>query len=218
MEQPPLNTPGPHRPSNGEEAPRPRRRWALGVVVVSALGVLASVFAVGLRGCAFGSSFRGEGRLREIAREGRSSNSPAGEQAQKPTVMVGLTNAVLDPKTRAVFDDHTHRVLRSLPQQPGYVGHAVRTRPFGNEVWTMTVWQDEQALDAFVASDVHREAIRRGLVAVRSARFARFEWPADRGAPTWAEALRVLEEARVVDYSSYRRPATTSTTSTSADR
>lgn len=191
------------RSSNGG---RRVRRWGVSVIILSALGALASLFLGGVSGCAFASSFRGESRLREIAREGRAGLGVHGGAGSKAaSVTVGLTNAVLDGKTRAVFDDYTRRVIKSLPDQPGYVGHSVRSRPFGNEVWTMTVWRDESALDAFVASDIHRTAIRQGLGAVKSARFARFEWPADRGPPTWAEALRVLEQAEVVDYAKARR-------------
>lgn len=116
------------------------------------------------------------------------------------TVWIGLTNAQLDGSNRAAFDDYTNRVIRDLPNREGHIGHSVRTRVFGNEVWTMTVWRDEAALNAFVRAPVHREAMREGISAVKSARFARFAWPASQVPPSWDEAKRRLSEVEPVTY------------------
>ncbi|MFN5946808.1 MAG: antibiotic biosynthesis monooxygenase family protein [Phycisphaerae bacterium] len=116
------------------------------------------------------------------------------------TVWIGLTNAQLDGSNRAVFDDYTNRVIRDLPSREGHIGHSVRTRVFGNEVWTMTIWRDEAALNAFVRAPVHREAMREGISAVKSARFARFAWPASQVPPSWTEAKRRLSEVEPVTY------------------
>ncbi len=64
----------------------------------------------------------------------------------------------------------------------------------------MTVWRDADALESFIDSPVHTEAIRRGLPAVTRAKFLRFEWPADQVPPAWGEVLKRLEAATPVEY------------------
>jgi hypothetical protein len=56
----------------------------------------------------------------------------------------------------------------------------------------MTVWRDKASLDAFVRSEVHTEAIRMGMPAVKTAQFLRFEWPAQDVPPSWGEVERRL--------------------------
>ena len=114
-------------------------------------------------------------------------------------VFVAVTNAVLDPAKRRAFDEHTRRVVASLGSHEGYLGHSVRGRLLGHEVWTMTVWRDEESLDAFVGSPVHRTAIREGLAGVRTAKFLRFEWSEQRP-PSWAEIERRLATVEPIDY------------------
>lgn len=163
----------------------PRLRTLL--IPFSAL-IAASPF---LLSCQVASPFKGPGYTR-----GKGVTLPDATD----TVWVGLTNAQLDGSNRATFDDYTRRVIRDLPNRDGYVGHSVRTRVFGNEVWTMTIWRDEAALNAFVRAPVHREAMREGIGAVTTARFARFAWPASQVPPSWDEAKRRLSEVEPVTY------------------
>lgn len=143
-------------------------------------------------GCQVGPSFRGPGFSDELG----VTAPDAGE-----TVVVAITHAVLDGKNRDAFDEYTQKVIKSLRGNDGYIGYAVRTRIFGNEVWTMTVWRDEESTKAFVRSPVHQEAIRRGLAGVKTAQFLRFEWPRSEVPPSWDEVKRRLQEVEVVDYS-----------------
>lgn len=115
-------------------------------------------------------------------------------------MIIGVTNATLDGSKRALFDQHTRNVVRSLPSHDGFIGSSVRTRLMGNEVWTMTVWRDEAALDSFVRSPVHVEAIRKGLPAVIEAKFARFSWPAESVPPKWGEIIERLKTVEPIAY------------------
>ncbi|HEX8876543.1 MAG TPA: antibiotic biosynthesis monooxygenase family protein [Phycisphaerales bacterium] len=155
----------------------------------AALATLAGLAST-LGSCALATPFSGPGR------------SSDGDR-----VFVAVTNAVLHPDKRRAFDDHTRRVIESLPSHEGYLGHSVRGRVLGNEVWTMTMWRDEESLDAFIESPVHRTAIREGLSGVRTAKFLRFEW-SDETPPGWAEILRRLEGVEPIDYSARSRPRT----------
>jgi heme-degrading monooxygenase HmoA len=159
-------------------------RDSTGLLLLSAFLAAAALCVVALSGCALATPFRGPGY-----------DEVRGVIAGPPgvTVVVAVTHAVLEGDRRA-FDDHTRRVVESLPRAEGYLGHSIRGRLFGGEVWTMTVWRDGRSLSAFVRSAVHEEAVREGMTAVREARFVRFAVPAGSPPPSWAEALRRLDE------------------------
>lgn len=167
-----------------------KRRWKL--IITGAAACLAGLGGVlGLSGCEVAMPVRGPGF---DARQGVTL-AGAGE-----TVIVAVTHAVLDAKTRGAFDDSTRKVAASLPQQPGFIAYSLRTRLFGDEVWTMTMWVNEEAVDGFTASPVHVRAIRDGMPAVKTAQFLRFEWPSRGAAPSWEEIKRRLASEPVIDY------------------
>lgn len=161
-------------------------------VLRTAAGPVAA--ACGLAGCQMATPFSGPGY------SGGSGGSGVIGAAAGERVVVGVTHAVLDGRKRSVFDEHTRRVVRSLPEHDGYLGHSIRTRVFGHEVWTMTVWRDGAALDAFVRSPVHQEAIRRGMPAVIAAQFMRLEWPATSPPPSWTAIQERLRTTAVHEY------------------
>lgn len=162
------------------------RPWAAGALTVS---MIAALF--GLLSCEVSTPFRGPGYSR-----GRGVTLvDAG-----PEVVVALTHATLDGRTRGLFDLSTQKVLDSIVESPGLIGYSVRTRVLGNEVWTMTVWRDEAALDAFAGSAAHREAIRMGMPAVIDAQFHRMMVPASEVPPTWSAVKRVLKEVPTRSY------------------
>lgn len=145
-----------------------RRVWAvLGVLVAAVVSTAAA-----LTGGQMATPFRGPGYSRS-----HGVTLPG----VGPVVVVAITHATLDARLRGPFDDYTRRVIASLPSQADHVGYSVRTRLLGNEVWTMTVWKDDAAVEAFMASPVHRTAIREGMAAVKTAQFLRFEWPTSFG-------------------------------------
>lgn len=166
-----------------------RRKQVLALILL-APGCIAALI-LSLPSCAISSGYS--------SAQGKPSpsNNSSGESK---TVMIGITHAIVDGKNRKQFDKHTRLVIKSLPQHDGYVGHRVRTRIFGNEVWTMTVWQDERSLDAFVRAPIHREAIKQGLGGVKSAQFLRFEYPAADVPPSWDEVIERLKSEPFVNY------------------
>lgn len=119
---------------------------------------------------------------------------PEGAHRPDPaaTVVVALTQAEVDPAQQALFDRYVKSVLADLPRQPGLVGYSLRRNLPGDRVWTLTVWKDEPARAAFVASPAHRAAMAAAMPALKSARFARREVPAREAPPRWAEALQWL--------------------------
>lgn len=171
-------------------------------------GCALTMSVVGLSGCQLATPFAGPGYDRERG----VTLADAGD-----TVTIGVTNAVVRPFQRAAFDDYTRRVIKSLPENNGYIGHSVRSRILGNEVWTMTMWRDEDALNAFVRSDTHRAAMREGLSGVKRAKFLRSQWPRTSPPPTWDDILARLESVAFVEYgepAEYRKAASGSSAQT----
>ncbi len=165
------------------------RRLRVSAALLAVLGAAAGLFA--LSSCEMSTRFAGAGYTK-----GKGVTLPG----VGDTVVVGVTHAVLDPDNRRAFDEHTRRVVRSLPELDGYIGHSLRTRVLGHEVWTMTVWKDDASLNAFVRASTHRTAIREGLSGVRQAQFLRMEIPVDQVPPTWDDILERLKGVPVVDY------------------
>ncbi|HEX4871293.1 MAG TPA: antibiotic biosynthesis monooxygenase family protein [Nevskiaceae bacterium] len=150
-----------------------RRRWR------SRLAGSAAVLigALGLGACSIGTPYR-------------SLEGPAagGER------VVALTHARLgeDAAARGRFWEGVWRVEGALARQPGLVGHRLRRSLLGREVWTMTVWQDEASLEAFVRSPLHQQAMREGVAALSFIETARLRLPAERLPPSWDEAEAAL--------------------------
>ena len=87
-------------------------------------------------------------------------------------VIVSVTHVVLQ-KDRAQarrFWKFNQRVVDTLPENQGYLGHKLRLRLFSGEAWTMTVWEDRAALSQFVFGDVHDTAIMEAMRAVAGGR------------------------------------------------
>jgi heme-degrading monooxygenase HmoA len=162
---------------------RPRSGRAILISLGTAcIGAIAAV--IGVSGCSIATGFRGPGYDRK-----------AGVTLQDvgPSVIVVMTHAVYDPAQKRTFFDATNRVADSLPDNPGLVGHSIRTRIFGHEAWTMTIWRDHESADEFAVSPIHKEAVRVGMPTLRSSRFLRFDWPTNEVPPPWSDAIRRLE-------------------------
>lgn len=88
-------------------------------------------------------------------------------------VLVAITHANVDSGKRDVFNAGAYRVLDSLPSQPGLLGYSVRRQLFGDEVWTATIWLDEESMLRFVQSPAHVQAVRESRNAVRNIQYKR---------------------------------------------
>jgi len=163
------------------------------VWTISAIVMLAAAFLL-LTNCSLARPFHGPG-LKPIM------DTPGGPDS---TVVVAITNAVVDGDNRKAFDDHTQKVIASLESHDGFIGYSVRTRILGNEVWTMTVWRDKAAMRAFVRGQVHDKAIEAGYDAVLQERFLVFEAKAKEIPLSWGDVLKRLEEVPLEDSAAKR--------------
>ncbi len=130
---------------------------------------------------------------------GPLKDDPCGvaERLGSGTVIVGLTSVELkaDRALEDAFWKHTGLVVADLTNRPGFLGYSIRRELFGRRGWTLTVWESEGAMDAFVQSRVHREAMQAGRSALFSAEFNRVEIPVSEIPLSWDRALELLREA-----------------------
>ena len=83
------------------------------------------------------------------------------------------------------------RLRHAIPQGDGAVGLALRARPLARTFWTLSAWTDQQALQAYNQSPLHRGIVERFRRHMASSTF-RFYAAEDGPPPRWDEALRRL--------------------------
>ena len=111
-------------------------------------------------------------------------------------VIVSVTHVVLQ-KDRAKarrFWDFNQRVVDTLPESQGYLGHKLRLRLFSGEAWTMTVWEDRAALSQFVFGDVHDTAVMEAMSAVADGRSFTASVSVDQLPLSWSDAEKLMDE------------------------
>jgi heme-degrading monooxygenase HmoA len=162
-----------------------RSRLALRLRSLAVAAPLALALVPALGGCAVARPWSQPG----------ASPPALDAAADRATVTLVITHAVLDGARRKPFDAYTGRVVEALQSGtvPGLVGFSVRKELFGDQVWTMSAWTDRAASRRFAAASPHREALEQASHAIRSVRVRTFEVPRGAPPPSWEEALRWLE-------------------------
>lgn len=96
-------------------------------------------------------------------------------EGRKSLVVVAVTNAILKPgREKGLFFKYSKEILEKLPNHKGYLGGSIRREVFGNEAWTLTVWESEAALQNFVMSGEHLNAMymaEKALLKMRQIHF-----------------------------------------------
>ncbi|MDJ0833645.1 MAG: hypothetical protein QNJ69_09010 [Gammaproteobacteria bacterium] len=118
---------------------------------------------------------------------------------------VVVTHAIMnnDSDDRELFWNHVEAVEASLASSPGIVNFSKRVKLFSNEAWTLTVWEDEDAIDAFRSNASHGRAIAAADQVLIDARFARFMVRGEELPVSWDLAINQLER----QHRSYRSTA-----------
>jgi len=84
----------------------------------------------------------------------------------------------------------TGKVRAQLASTPGLVGYSFRAKLMSHRFWTLSIWEDERALTAFVGRDPHR--VTMGILEPYMAETAFTRWTI-RGSdvpPSWDEAMQ----------------------------
>lgn len=94
-------------------------------------------------------------------------------------------------------------IQRRLERCEGLVGFAFRANFYRQQVWTLSVWQDQAALRAFLDDVIHEQA-SEDLTAYVEDAVTRQWWVAGREVPpSWEDALAQLDDPSAEPY----RPA-----------
>jgi hypothetical protein len=113
-------------------------------------------------GCAVGP-FAGKPELQDVPYSGPGYED-GGFTGDDERYWVALTaiNVIDDPQAIPTRDHYTQLIVDGLNDVPGFVAIAVQARAgeTGRLGWTQTAWTSEQALDEFVASDLHLQGMQ----------------------------------------------------------
>ena len=110
-------------------------------------------------------------------------------------IIVSVTHVVLsDNKDEAKkFWTYNQDVIDSLPENNGYLGHKLRLKLFSGEAWTLTVWDDRDALGQFVFGDVHNTAMFEAMSAVARGRSITASFSVDQVPPSWEDLEKLMD-------------------------
>jgi heme-degrading monooxygenase HmoA len=111
-------------------------------------------------------------------------------------VVVSFTRVALDQKKRSVFDSYVKEIASTLDQQTGLLGYSLRREVFGNQAWTVTVWESDEALMRFVNSQLHTEAMEKSEPSVVGTDFVRKRMKSGDIPVPWTEIVEMFQARR----------------------
>jgi quinol monooxygenase YgiN len=97
------------------------------------------------------------------------------------------------PLTRITFTVRFFRAVSAIRKQladvEGLVGYTLRAKPLARDYWTLSVWTDRSALQAFVRTSPHVRLMSSLKPFMGLTKFVQWEITAGDARPTWAGAL-----------------------------
>ncbi|HTW86526.1 MAG TPA: antibiotic biosynthesis monooxygenase [Candidatus Binataceae bacterium] len=87
------------------------------------------------------------------------------------------------------FAMQSSRILAQLQHAPGLLGYSLLARPLRKHFWTLSVWENEAALHAFVGAGAHAVTMRSLAPYMGATRFIRWKIHGTRIPPKWADAM-----------------------------
>lgn len=87
-------------------------------------------------------------------------------------------------------------VRRQLSSADGVLGFSMLAEPFRKRYATLSVWRDEEALDAFVSAEPHARLMADLAPAMNEPKFVRWTISGSDGRPAWPDALDRLGPGR----------------------
>ena len=87
------------------------------------------------------------------------------------------------------FLAYVRKVQKQLDATSGLVGYSLLARPLRSNYWTLSVWEDDQALGRFVAERPHRDAMHELPRSLSGFRTTRWTTAGSAVPPSWEDAL-----------------------------
>jgi hypothetical protein len=92
------------------------------------------------------------------------------------------------------FIKYTAEIERQLSESRGLVGYSLQAQLLSRRFWTLSVWEDEQALMEFVARSPHGPIMESLLPHMGQTKFTRWMIRGAALPPDWSEAKRRMAE------------------------
>ena len=91
------------------------------------------------------------------------------------------------------FVGYTRRIEAQLAETVGLVGYAVRAQLLRRDFWTLSVWEDEGALQQFIHEGFHSGVMTILIPDMRETNFVRHSIKGCDYPPSWESAMRSIE-------------------------
>lgn len=98
------------------------------------------------------------------------------------------------------FARYVRGVRKQLAETPGLIGYSLRAKVLRHRFWTLSVWEDDAALMAFVRKEPHRTTMGALQPHMDATAFIRWNIAGSDLPPSWDEAMRhsIAESAQGV--------------------
>jgi len=116
------------------------------------------------------------------------------------TVIIAITNALLDRSKRRPFDKKTQKIYKNIENYKGHIAGSIRLKLLGNEVWTYTIWENEAALINFVRSKEHLDAIYSTDTAIEKIRSLNIKVLAKDIPISWQQVEEIISKKEMKAY------------------
>ena len=83
-------------------------------------------------------------------------------------------------------------IRKQLGTTPGLLGYSMLAQPPAKRYWTVSIWEDEAARQAFVRENPHQEIMSALAGQMGATRFVRWNARGSEARPRWDEALSRL--------------------------
>lgn len=93
----------------------------------------------------------------------------------------------------------TMKIRRQLAGAEGLLGYALDAKLLRKTFWTLSAWDNQQALDAFSMANPHRTRVNEIRPHMRPTTFVFWTANASDLPPAWADARRRIEEQAASD-------------------
>jgi heme-degrading monooxygenase HmoA len=88
------------------------------------------------------------------------------------------------------FSRQVRAIRRQLAGTPGLIGYSLRDKLLRHRFWTLSVWEDEPALTAFITNEPHRTTMGALRSRMDATAFVRWELAGSDVPPSWDEGVR----------------------------
>ena len=93
------------------------------------------------------------------------------------------------------FFRYTAQTQSQLKATPGIIGYALQARPFSRQFWTLSVWENQQSLNAFVRQIPHSQIMQALAPHMGETEFAQWTITSAEIPPDWPSALVRLNQS-----------------------